>query len=79
MIVAPETVLGPVSLLSGDVNSDDAIDITDATLVGLNFGETDPEIFGETDITNDGIVDIFDIILVSINFGETEPTVWTCQ
>jgi hypothetical protein len=76
-VTAPTTILLPVTLLSGDINDDNLVDITDATAVGAAFGQTGPAL--AADINHDEIVDIFDIILVSINFGEIGPQVWTCQ
>jgi hypothetical protein len=75
-VAAPQTVLNPVTLLGGDINSDDLIDIVDAATAGTNFGQTGPN---PADITLDEIVDIFDIVLVSVNYGETGPQVWTCS
>jgi hypothetical protein len=74
---APDTDLLPVTLLSGDVNDDNIIDITDATAVGVSFGETGPGL--AADINRDGIVDVFDVILIAVNFGQVGPQAWTCQ
>jgi len=76
-MTAPTTDLNPITLLSGDVNADNAVDITDATAVGASFGATGPGL--DADINLDEIVDIFDIILVSINFGMNGPQEWACQ
>ncbi len=75
-ISEPTTALAAVSLLSGDVNDDNVVDVADAAAVGMSFGLTGPGL--AADINQDGIVDIFDIILASVNFGATEPTAWTC-
>ncbi|MCP4410137.1 MAG: hypothetical protein GY807_20820 [Gammaproteobacteria bacterium] len=75
-ITAPETVLASVSLLSGDINNDNIIDITDATAVGTSFNQTDSDL--PTDLNRDGLVDIFDIILVSINYPVEGPQFWNC-
>jgi hypothetical protein len=76
-VIAPETALTPITLLSGDLNSDDLVDITDATMVGTSFSQTGPDM--PADITRDELVDIFDIVLVSVNFGQTGPQNWECQ
>ncbi|MBN1220111.1 MAG: PT domain-containing protein [Anaerolineae bacterium] len=76
-VTAPETTLQAVHLLSGDINGDDVVDITDATAVGAGFGHTGADL--PPDITRDGILDIFDIVLVSVNFGEQGPQTWECQ
>jgi hypothetical protein len=71
-----ETVLDSVNLLSGDINDDNLVDITDATAVGAAFGQTGSDL--PADITRDGLLDIFDIVLVSVNFGEEGPQPWSC-
>jgi hypothetical protein len=75
-ITAPTTALAAVTLLSGDVNDDDLVDITDATAVGMSFGLTGEGL--PADINRDDIVDIFDIILASVNFGKGSQT-WNCS
>ena len=72
-----ETALGTVALLSGDINDDNLIDITDATAVGAAFGQTGQGLLA--DINHDQILDIFDIVLVSVNFGLQGPTNWNCM
>jgi hypothetical protein len=62
--------------VSGDIDGDDVVDITDATAVGVGFGSTGPDLMA--DINRDEVVDIFDLILVSVNFGETGPQTWEC-
>jgi hypothetical protein len=76
-ITTPATPLTTVTLLSGDVNDDNLVDITDATGVGASFGDTGPGL--STDINRDEAVDILDIILITVNFGETGPQAWACQ
>ena len=74
---ASNILLNPVSLLSGDINDDNIIDITDATAVGAGFGQAGVGL--PADITRDGRLDIFDIVLVSVNFGEEGPQTWNCM
>ena len=74
-VAPPETELNMVALLTGDLNDDKLVDITDATAVGLSFGETDPGLVA--DINKDGIVDIFDIVLATINYGKSSQN-WNC-
>ncbi|MCB9102435.1 MAG: heparin lyase I family protein [Anaerolineales bacterium] len=76
-VTAPETGLAAVTLLSGDITGDDAVNIIDATAVGIEFGQSGTNL--TADINLDGIVDIFDLVLVSSNFEEEGPQVWTCQ
>jgi hypothetical protein len=70
------TALTTVTLLSGDVNNDDLIDVADASAVGTTFGTTGSSL--SSDLNGDAGVDIFDIILVSINYGTEGPQDWTC-
>ena len=59
--------MGSVTLLAGDVNGDDRIDILDLVSVF-----TQPE----GDINEDGVRDIFDLVRVGTNFGKEGPLVW---
>jgi len=76
-VTAPETGLLPATLLSGDISNDDLVDITDATMIGLSFGQAGPAV--EADLNRDEQVDIFDIVLVALNFGQAGPQPWLCQ
>ena len=76
-VTAPETNLLAATLLSGDVNDDDVVDITDGTAIGTNLGDSGPGL--AADINQDEIVDVLDLILVSVNFGTTGPQEWVCQ
>jgi len=77
IVTAPETILSSINLLSGDVDHNELVDITDATIAGASFGKNGPEL--PADITQDQIVDIFDIVLVTVNFGEKGPQIWNCM
>jgi hypothetical protein len=74
-VTAPETNLHPATLLGGDVNDDGAIDVGDATMAGVTYGTSGPNL--PADINRDGVVDIFDVILVSVNFGQGVQA-WAC-
>jgi hypothetical protein len=76
-VTAPETTLLAVTLVSGDINGDEVVDIADATEIGVNFGATGPAL--AADINRDEVVDIFDLIPVGVNFGEVGPQAWVCQ
>jgi len=64
----------PVTLVAGDLNRDQAINIMDLTRCAAVFGSPDPG----ADINADGIVDLLDLVLIGINFGRVGPTVATC-
>jgi hypothetical protein len=74
-LTPPETGLTAVTLLSGDIVDDDVVDITDATAVGISFGDTGPDLMA--DINQDNVVDIFDLVLVAVNYDKTTQ-VWSC-
>ncbi len=69
-----ETTLNQTALLSGDINDDDAVDITDAVAIGLDVGANG---YLPADINRSGNVDVLDVILVGINFGEGIQA-WDC-
>jgi hypothetical protein len=64
----------PVTLVAGDLNSDQAINIMDLTRCAAVFGQADPG----ADINADGIVDLLDLVLIGINFGRVGPTLAVC-
>jgi len=63
-----------VTLLAGDLNKDQRIDILDLTRCAGVFGTADPG----ADINGDGVVDLFDLVLIGINFGRTGPVIAAC-
>jgi hypothetical protein len=72
LTVGSEVDLGQVTLLGGDVNGDDQIDIRDLSYVAYHLGETD----AQSDVNGDGQVDILDLTLIAGNFGTKGPTSW---
>ena len=74
-MVPSEATLTNTALLSGDINDDDWVDITDAVAIGLDFGVAGSTV--AADINQSGKVDVLDVILVAINFGESTQ-VWRC-
>jgi len=71
----PEIRLNHAALLSGDVNDDNTVDITDAVAIGAGVGTAGNQL--PTDINRSDEVDVFDLILVGINYGEG-PQAWSC-
>jgi hypothetical protein len=76
-VAGAETGLLPVTLLAGDVEDNDMIDITDGAAIGASFGLTGSDLVA--DVTGDEMVDILDIVLVNLNFGQAGPREWVCQ
>lgn len=67
--IAGSTVtLSTVTLLGGNINGDNCIDILDLAAVASQFSSTTPTP-AATDINGDGRVDIVDVVLVAKNFG----------
>ncbi len=73
-VSAPTTQLAPVSLISGDLNGDGLIDITDATTIGVDFGSGSTR----SDLNGDGTINVLDLILLANNFGASGPSNWAC-
>ena len=55
------------TLLSGDCNDDNVVDIVDFSIFRSRFGTDD----AQTDFNGNGLVDIFDFSLLRTNFGRT--------
>ncbi len=65
--------LGALTLLAGDINSDNQIDIFDLAYVAQKYGGSD----ALADLNADGKVDILDLVLAAGNFGQAGPlTAW---
>jgi murein DD-endopeptidase MepM/ murein hydrolase activator NlpD len=73
MAVGGHVDLCTVTLLGGDVNGDDLIDILDLAYVGGRFSSND----SRADINGDGNVNIFDLTIVGGNFKKSAPSPWT--
>ncbi len=70
----PSTQLATLSLVPGDLNDDDLIDITDATTIGVDFGTGN----SRSDLNGDGTVNVLDLILLANNYGTSGPSNWDC-
>ena len=57
------------STCRGDVNQNGCIDITDLSIVALDFGKTSGFADPRSDIDANGVVDIFDLVYVGKDFG----------
>ncbi|MBL8155271.1 MAG: hypothetical protein JNM70_13890 [Anaerolineae bacterium] len=67
------TVLPMITLRAGDTNGDQRIDLTDAALIGANFGLTGATSPPSADINRDSAVNIIDLALIGGNFGLVGP------
>jgi hypothetical protein len=68
------SLMPDATLLGGDLDGDEDIDIADLVLAAAKFNESYPG----ADINADGIVNIIDIVLISKNFGRIGPISITC-
>ncbi|MEZ4671670.1 MAG: carboxypeptidase regulatory-like domain-containing protein [Anaerolineae bacterium] len=65
--------LPPVTLIGGDTNADNQIDLSDAALIAANF---DVRSATAADLNQDGIVDIRDLTAIGAYFGKSGPVQW---
>lgn len=68
------TELCGYTLLAGDLNDDDVIDILDLTFCAAEFGALTPD----ADVNANGIVDIYDLVLIGKNFKLASPQPGIC-
>jgi len=66
--------LPDVTLLGGDLNADNVIDILDLSFAAAHFNQN----FPAADITANGIVDVYDIVLIGKNFKVAGPVLLPC-
>lgn len=66
--------LPAITLMAGDTNGDNVIDLLDAALIASNFDG--PAVITEADLTGDGWVDVRDLTVIGKQFGATGPTTW---
>lgn len=58
--------------LTGDVNLDGCVNISDLAIVGRDFGQTGVGL--PSDVNGDGVVNVFDLVIVASQFGEGSCT-----
>jgi subtilisin family serine protease len=66
---APTGSIGTVTLLAGDVNGDDTINIFDMAAIAGRYGSADPI----ADFNGDGVVNVFDLALTAANYEKSGP------
>jgi hypothetical protein len=75
--VAGTTVdIGPTTLVGGDVNADNCINILDIVSIIGKFGLTGLPASSPEDINDDGTVNILDLTIAAGNFTRCGPTAW---
>lgn len=68
---SPEQDLAPITLLGGDVNGDEVVDILDLAFIASRYRT--PDVDG--DINADGLVNIFDLVITASNYQERGPII----
>jgi nitrous oxidase accessory protein len=75
--IPAETVNGFIKVyeLTGDLNKDGIVDISDIAMAAKAFGSYlgHPRWNPDADLNSDGVVDIVDIATIATNFGKTYP------
>jgi hypothetical protein len=67
------TTLPDITLLAGDLDSNDVIDQFDAMTIGMGYNTATP---AAADLNDDGTINVLDLELLAQNYRETGPTVW---
>ncbi len=75
-VVGAEVDIGSVSLVGGDVNGDNNINILDIVKIVNDYGTTGHDPSVAVDINDDGIVNIYDLTIAAGNFNRAGPTNW---
>lgn len=65
--------LPPATLIGGDTNADNRIDLSDAVLIAANFNLAATTL---ADLNRDGLVDIRDLTAIGAYFGQAGPLPW---
>ena len=75
-VVGTTVDIGPTTLVGGDVNADNCINILDIVSIIGKFGMTGLPLTAPEDINDDGTIDILDLTIAAGNFTRCGPTAW---
>jgi hypothetical protein len=67
------TTLPIITLIGGDIDSNNVIDQFDALTIGMSYNLADPT---EADLNNDGIINVLDLEILAKNYRKTGPIPW---
>ncbi|MCB0162992.1 MAG: N-acetylmuramoyl-L-alanine amidase [Anaerolineae bacterium] len=68
--------LGTITLLAGDVNEDNIINILDLSLIAQEYRSDDPI----ADLNSNGLVDLLDLVMAASNYDQQGPlTNWSSE
>jgi hypothetical protein len=79
LVTAGETLdLPALSLLCGDPNDDDLVNIQDLSMIGARYKRTcaDPDWDGLADMIDDCVINILDLTCAGANYHRTSPVPW---
>ncbi len=72
VVNAGKTTVKPLTLIAGDINNNEKIDLPDVLAVVNEYGHSGTEITNAlTDINGDGSVNLLDLVLVGKNYSKT--------
>ncbi len=73
-VVAGDTVsMANLTLLAGDINADDDIDVLDVATIGANYNLTTP---AAADLNGSGRINLLDLQMLAPNYGISGATSW---
>lgn len=75
-VVSATMDIGPTTLVAGNVNADNCINILDIVSIISKFGLTGLPASDPEDINDDGTINILDLTVAAGNFTRCGPTVW---
>ncbi len=75
VITAPSTAVDLGTLLEGNANDDNIINIADFGLLAASYGKSAPDYDARTDFDRNGIVNIADFGLLAVNYGKVAPII----
>jgi hypothetical protein len=67
------STLPTITLLAGDIDSNNVIDQFDAMTIGMSYNMAAPS---AADLNNDGMINVLDLELLARNYRKTGPVVW---
>jgi len=67
------STLPTITLLAGDIDSNNVIDQFDALTIGMSYNTSTPV---AADLNNDGIINVLDLELLARNYREAGPVAW---
>ncbi|MEZ4669508.1 MAG: carboxypeptidase regulatory-like domain-containing protein [Anaerolineae bacterium] len=67
--------VGQATLVAGDTDGNQVIDLADSSLITANFDQPSPPAPGNADLNHDGQINVADLVLIGMNYGQTGPVV----